>query len=514
MRRTLFASPAILLAIILNMQMPLYPQQISASGIVDPITPAQMAQIWDDLASEDTKTAHEAIAILVASGDQGTQLLDAYVDSIRAYADPAQIRRLVWDMSRDESGTSRQDFEALTRLGRLAEQPLRDALTKATSEQNRSRIEQCLAACTKSFSESPQTRRLTRVMWTLQLIETDQAHQVLKRLGIPEQPLQVWKAVGTAKIQPLTGQNHVAANQARNKADLLQAEYSSEYRPGPPKDIKAWAKVILEYKDAIEKFPVTEVAAYCRVRLSGFYQYTNDNDRKIRELAQVGRIFEGTNHQAKVYIEIGLTYLQGHHNPAKAVPWFEAVPDILKLPSPEEAATDDEKEHAAALQLKWKTVVSQNLVRCKEELASRAEADNAPWPQAVKGIQCRLRPVKLTFPNGRLPRFRIDAQNIGNHNLWLTEGGNVTEVQVDGQWYTRPKRSLRDPLHWFGPDCQYYDDGMALGKYWRTKETDQPIDLKPGWHTVRAAYIAQSGGVHNTEPFRIESNAVQIEILP
>ncbi|MHC4912794.1 MAG: hypothetical protein ACYTE5_07300, partial [Planctomycetota bacterium] len=223
MRKTLFAGPAILLAIILNMQMPLYPQQISASDTVDPITPAQMAQIWDDLASEDTQTAHEAIAILVASGNQGTQLLGAYVDSIRAYADPAQIRRLVWDMSRDESGTSRQDFEALTRLGRLAEQPLRDALTTATSERTRSRIEQCLAACTKSFSKSPQTRRLTRVMWTLQLIGTDQANQVLKRLGIPEQPLEVWKATGTAEIQPLTGQNHVAANQARNKADLLQA---------------------------------------------------------------------------------------------------------------------------------------------------------------------------------------------------------------------------------------------------------------------------------------------------
>jgi len=514
MKKMLSGSTIILLATIFWAPTPLYAQPTSTATDTNAITPGQMAQIWEDLASENADTAHEAVATLVAAFNQGTQLLAAYVDSIRAYADPTQIKRLIWDMTHDESGTAQQDFETLARLGRLAEQPLRDALTQTSSEKTRTRIEQCLAACAKSFSASPQTRQLTRVMWTLQLIGSDQAHQVLKRLDIPEQPLQVWKAAGSAKVQPLTGQNRIAANQARNKADLLQADYNSKNRPGPPKDIKAWARVILAYKDAIEKFPVTEIAAYCRVRLSGFYQYTNDYDRKIRELAEVGRIFEGTNHQAKVYIEIGLTYLQGHHNPAKAIPWFQAVPEILTLALSDDAATDDEKAKLAAERLKWSTVLSQQLQRCREELASRAEADNTPWPKAVNGIQCRLRPDKLTFPKDRFPGFHVDAQNIGNRNLWLPDGGDVTEVQVDGQWYTRPKSSLHDPLHWFGPDCQYYDNRIALGKYWRSKDTGQSITLKPGWHTVRAAYLAQPNGIHAGQPVRIESNPVNIEILP
>ncbi|MHC4644492.1 MAG: tetratricopeptide repeat protein [Planctomycetota bacterium] len=527
----------VLLAAVSGFSAPAHPRQnaefTSAETTASPpdhtLDDGRMSSLWEDLADEDYEKACEAVAALVIAGDTGVRIISGYVDSIRAYADPAQIKRLIWDMTHDESGSAQQDFEALVRLGRLAEQPLRDALQKASDEKARTRLEECLQACAESFAASPQTRRLTRIMWTLQLIGTDHAHEVLNRLGIPEKPLRVWQLAGTTKIRRLEGENWAAACKARDNADMLRAEYESKNRAGPPNDIRAFVKVVVAYKEAIESFPMTEVAAYCCVRLAGFYQYTHNYQRKIRELAAVARAFAGTEQEAKALFDLALIYLQGHHNPAKAIPWFEAARDafnrLLPEPTPTEAAegspadrlrAERKKEHLAQLRLKWQTAIQQGLDRCRQELAARAKADKTPWAEPVNGIQCRLRPDKLAFPAGKFPGFRADIQNVGSRELWVPDGGDVTEVCIDGRWYARAKKAdgPHDPLHWLGPDCQHYDNRVVLGNYWKTKDTGNSPNLTPGFHTVRVAFLALARDAGADSSVHIESNTVDIQILP
>ncbi|MHC4716563.1 MAG: hypothetical protein ACYS5V_06310, partial [Planctomycetota bacterium] len=205
-----------------------------------------------------------------------------------------------------------------------------------------------------------------------------------------------------------------------------------------------------------------EVEAYSRFRLSGFYRYTGRHDAAAREPRMVAALFAGTPHEAEAYLGIGLWRLQGDHNPGEATPWFEkarAVAGRTPMVPPANKAEQLNRDHDLQ---KVRMCAESELARCRAELASRAGADETPWPEGVGGVQLRLR------PDGRGPTFfRVDVQNAGSRALWrpLTRIG---EVQVDGRWYTRGRSGNARPS-WFGPASQQYNMRLILSKYWRSR---------------------------------------------
>jgi len=145
---------------------------------------------------------------------------------------------------------------------------------------------------------------------------------------------------------------------ARDKADLMRADYEKLHKPGPVKesDTKQFDKIVGAYRAAIEIDPRGEVATYCRQRLAGAYIYTGDFDAGLRILIEAVNIAAGPLDQIRACHGVAYHYLQAMHKPAEALRWFKRAETSLdKLTDPDEKA-------------KWQVATLQGITRCNEEL--------------------------------------------------------------------------------------------------------------------------------------------------
>jgi len=143
---------------------------------------AQVQRLWEDLSDANADKAHRAVAGLAAAGDKAAGLLAERVKVFVANVGPARVRQLIGDLDDDTYATREAASKELSRIGRLAEPVLRDALKRDLSLEVRQRVEAVLAAAAKQPGASPETRRLARATLALELIGTDKARRVLKRL--------------------------------------------------------------------------------------------------------------------------------------------------------------------------------------------------------------------------------------------------------------------------------------------------------------------------------------------
>lgn len=160
-----------------------------------------------------------------------------------------------------------------------------------------------------------------------------------------------------ARLRRLRGQERRAASDSRNLADQLRADYQRAYRGRHPKkegEAAAFQEAEAAYKEVPKKYPGTEIAAYCHLRLSGLYKLRRDYKAAEALLKQMARLYAGTSYEAQAYFSMGLTELQARHDPAAAIPWLEKVlPPGHKL------------HYSAQLQL----------IKCEVRLGRPAKAD-------------------------------------------------------------------------------------------------------------------------------------------
>lgn len=145
---------------------------------------------------------------------------------------------------------------------------------------------------------------------------------------------------------------------ARDKADLMRADYEKLHKPGPVKenDTRQFEKIVEAYRAAIEIDPRSEVATYCRQRLAGAYIYTGDFDAGLRILIEAVNSAAGPLDQIKACHGVAYHYLQAMHKPAEALRWFKRAETSLdKLTDADEKA-------------KWQVATMQGITRCNEEL--------------------------------------------------------------------------------------------------------------------------------------------------
>ncbi|MBM4039959.1 MAG: hypothetical protein FJ290_15760 [Planctomycetes bacterium] len=195
-------------------------------------------------------------------------------------------------------------------------------------------------------------------------------------------------------LRELTGPELRDAQQMRDRADLLRAAYERP-RQGPKgaeKDEGEFAKVVVAYADAIEKYSGSDIAAYCQVRLAGFYQFGREYDKATKVLSDLAQRYAGTEHEAQAYFTLGLMHLQARHDPASALPWFQ------KVPAPPTAGDDGAvPDRSYGQPDKLYLSSQQSAARCEIRLgkpadaARRIEALGKRYPQYKKSIDGSLR---------------------------------------------------------------------------------------------------------------------------
>jgi HEAT repeat protein len=208
-------------------------------------------------------------------------------------------------------------------------------------------------------------------------------------------------------IRKLWGKKYSEAVAARDRADLMRAEYE-KYLSGPPEerakrpkrsqqqtDAEA-AQVVQAYQEVVDRYPHTEIAAYCTMRLSGFYIFTGKLDKAVGLMEQMATEFAGTHEETRVVFELGLIHAQSRHDPAEAIKWLSRIPKPVK---PAGAQYDEADKLYLSAQ--------EQLTKCELQLLRDDEAKN------------RLEKLKQVYPQyakevDHFYQFEIQARKDAN----------------------------------------------------------------------------------------------------
>lgn len=161
----------------------------------------------------------------------------------------------------------------------------------------------------------------------------------------------------------LFGTKYQQACDARNNADAMWARLEKQQLS--PKEISESqvTEITSAYKQVIDEFPHTDVAAYCATRLSGFYQRLGRFDQATQLLEQTAQDFDGTYEGIKARFNAGLVHAQARHDPAEAKGHFTQV---LQPTNPADAHYDD----AMTLFLS----AQEQILKCELQLGREAQA--------------------------------------------------------------------------------------------------------------------------------------------
>ncbi|MBN2139345.1 MAG: hypothetical protein JW720_16195 [Sedimentisphaerales bacterium] len=135
---------------------------------------------------------------------------------------------------------------------------------------------------------------------------------------------------------------------------------------------------------------------------------------------------------------------------------------------------------------------------CSRSLSGLSSSD---WGPSAEGLQCRLAVERQTWRADETLSFSFDLRNRGRRTFafWPRQKVELAEIEFDGKWYRWPRDVKTEGQVWkLGPGSQYYAVTIELDRQFG-------IDIRPGRHTVRLAYVL--------EGVRVVSNPVAIRIV-
>jgi len=148
------------------------------------------------------------------------------------------------------------------------------------------------------------------------------------------------------------------------------------------------------------------------------------------------------------------------------------------------------------------------------EQLSQRPGEDAPWGEAMEGVQVRLRGHKKVWQAGEVPTFKADVRNGGARQLSIAAAPERGEIEFDGLWRSW-RGEVEENLLPLGPGQQYGGIRMSLEERWRSKVAKglgMACDLQPGQHTVRVAFFAHPVAADEGRSVRVQSNPVEITI--
>lgn len=149
---------------------------------------------------------------------------------------------------------------------------------------------------------------------------------------------------------------------------------------------------------------------------------------------------------------------------------------------------------------------SMSLGQDGKEPPAKPEVE-APWCEAVDGLQCWLQPNKAAWKVDEVPTFRLHVRDQGKRDLEIHMSQGACQLEFDGAWFRWMAPVSIPGGTW--PAGRKYEDfevRVTLEAPWAID--NKPIALKPGKHKVRVAYVT----LDHERPVRVVSNAVEIQM--
>ena len=193
------------------------------------------------------------------------------------------------------------------------------------------------------------------------------------------------------KMRTLSGKDLQEAWEAMRRVEGLHNEFGARYPwqpsgvrgqtrlPTAPEAAEERERIVSARKEIMEKYRGTDVAAYCALRLTGFYKYCRELDKAVDQAKEVAREFAGTPYEVKAHFSLGATYLQSLRDPREAAKWF------ARIPRPGTAETIDPAHYDEAA--KMYLSAQKQIAKCELEMgkpdraARRYERLEGMFPQ-------------------------------------------------------------------------------------------------------------------------------------
>jgi WD40 repeat protein len=150
-------------------------------GATTKLEAAQMEQFWADLKAEDAAKAYQAVCALSADPTRSVPFLRKELQPASP-PDAKRIAQLIADLDGNQFEAREKANQELEKLGKAAEQVLRQALTGDLSLEARRRVEHVLARPEAPLS-TPEDIRLVRAVEVLARIGSPEAKEVLRSLA-------------------------------------------------------------------------------------------------------------------------------------------------------------------------------------------------------------------------------------------------------------------------------------------------------------------------------------------
>jgi tetratricopeptide (TPR) repeat protein len=144
------------------------------------------------------------------------------------------------------------------------------------------------------------------------------------------------------QLRSLSAEELQEADKARDDADKMLAEYKRIYRisrsrypkirpnelanmPISKQQIRDFERSASAYKEIVDKYEGTEIAAYTQLRLCEPYRYMGQYQEAVSQAQKAAEIFVGTIYETKAYHRAGMIYLQDLREAQRAADWFEKI---------------------------------------------------------------------------------------------------------------------------------------------------------------------------------------------
>jgi RNA polymerase sigma factor (sigma-70 family) len=146
------------------------------------LTEKDLTSSWADLGSEEGGKAYAALRMLRADPARSVPFLQERLKPRAERPDEKRIKQLIADLDADEFTTREKASKELEKLGKAAENPIREALAAGPSLEAKKRLERLLALLGADHPLSAEQQRDVRAVRVLEQTGTAEARKLLESL--------------------------------------------------------------------------------------------------------------------------------------------------------------------------------------------------------------------------------------------------------------------------------------------------------------------------------------------
>lgn len=205
--------------------------------------------------------------------------------------------------------------------------------------------------------------------------------------GVLTAALLIFGIASAEDLLILQRQDYLEAIALREQADLkfqqLLDKSAAARRERRELDIRPDAEELIRlYKSVTERFPLTEIGAYCEHRLAGAYQQIGEYDTAVQTLYGAYQLYSATSEAPEFAQSLGIMLLQAKNDPETAIKWLELIPAPREIESPEGQAAFSKFFGAQQALLRCEIQLERN-----EAAASRVKSLIQQYPRFQANIE-------------------------------------------------------------------------------------------------------------------------------